>query len=72
MARAGPEKVVRPCQDDIRLVARFELKQLWWYINLDLSFKISDVSERFDSEFYCPKKKKKGKARWSYDKMLID
>ena len=37
---------------------------------------MSHVSEHSDSEFYFPKKKinkkKNGKARWSYDKMLID
>ena len=42
-------------------------------INPDFSVKMSDVSEH--SEFCYPEKKKgkkKGKARWSYDKMLID
>ena len=34
---------------------------------------MNDVAEHSDSEFCFPKKKKKkGKARWSYDKMLID
>ena len=84
MARAGPEKAVRPCYDRVRpsygnflnsfamkACARCELKQLCGncYINPDFSVKMSDVSEH--SEF-CYRKKKKGKARWSYDKMLID
>ena len=43
------------------------------YLNPNLSAKMSDVSEHSDSEFYfAKKKKKKGKARWLYDKMLID
>ena len=40
-----------------------------------LSVKMSDVCAHSDTEFYYPKKKRKkkeGKARWSYDKMLID
>ena len=50
--------------------ARCELKQLCCYVNPDFSVKMSDVSEY--SEFDYPKKKEKKKARWSYDKMLID
>ena len=50
--------------------ARCELKQLCCYINPDFSVKMSDVSEH--SEFCYPEKKKKGKTRWSYDKMLVD
>ena len=46
------------------------------YINPNVSVKMSDVSEHSDSEFYHPTKKKKGKkkgkARWSFDKMLFD
>ena len=65
MARARPEKAVRPCLDRLRLFARCELKQL--------CKKISDVSEHSDGEFYYLKKKKlKGQAQCSYDKMLID
>ena len=41
--------------------ARCELKQI--------SVKMSDVSE--NSEFCYPKKKKKGKARWSYNMYLL-
>ena len=41
------------------------------YLNPNFSAKMSDVSEHSNSEFYFPKKKK-GKARWLYDKMLID
>ena len=50
--------------------ARYELEQLCCYVNPDFSVKMSDVSEY--SEFDYPKKKEKKKARWSYDKMLID
>ena len=51
--------------------ARCELKQLCCYITLNFSVKMSDVSEH--SEFdYPKKKKKKGKAWWSYNKILID
>ena len=43
-------------------------------MNPDFSVKMSELSEH--SEFHYPKKKinkkKKGKARWSYDKMLIN
>ena len=85
MARAGPERPSDPAR--IAYVphtgilsiarARSELKQLCCCINPDFSVKMSDVSEH--SEFYYPKKKKKtekkrekGKARRSYNKMLID
>ena len=44
--------------------ARYELEQLCCYVNPDFSVKMSDVSEHSDSG-------KKGKARWSQDKMLI-
>ena len=45
MARAGPEKAVRPCQDRVRLFARCKLKQLCCYINPEFPVKMSDVSE---------------------------
>ena len=50
--------------------ARCELKQLCCncYIN-DFWIKMNDVSEH--SKF-CYPEKKRGKARWSYDKVLID
>ena len=47
-------------------------KYILSYLNPSFSAKMSDVSEHSDSEFYFPrKKKKKGKARWSYDKCLL-
>ena len=71
MARVGPEKVFRPCEDRVRLFPKCELKK----VNLLLyesafSVKMSNVREHSDSEFYYPKKK--GKARWSHDKTPID
>ena len=76
MARAGPEKPSGPARiaygphTGILSIARArcELKQLCCYINPDFSVKMSDVSEH--SEFDYPKKK--GKAQWSYTKVLID
>ena len=81
MARAGPEKAVRHCLVCVRSSygdflnsfamkarTRCELKQLCCYVNPDFSVKMGDVSEH--SKFCYPEKK--GKAQWSYDKMLID
>ena len=76
MARAEPEKAVRPCQDRVRpsygdflnsfamkARARCELKQLCCncYKNPDFSVKMSDVSEH--SEFCYPEKKKGPKKK---------
>ena len=56
--------------------ARCELKQLYGYINPDFSVKKIDVSEHYEFDYPKIKKKKtrkkKGKARWSYNKMLFD
>ena len=57
MARAGPEKAVRPARI-ARLFARYELKQLCCYINPDFSVKMSDVSVHSDRDFIPPPKKK--------------
>ena len=47
--------------------ARCQLKQLCCYINPDFSVKMSNIPN-----FVTQKKKEKWKARWSYNKMLID
>ena len=70
MARAGPEKAVRPCYEfayspytEILLIAcmKCKLKQLSCHINPDFSVKVSHVSEH--SKFDYPKKKKKKKRK---------
>ena len=76
--RAVRDPSVRPSYGDflnsfaMKARARCELKQLCCncYINPDFLVKMSDISEH--SEFCDSEKKKKGKAQWSYDKMLID
>ena len=77
MALAEPEKAVRPCYDRVRpsygdfinSARKIRTKTaLLLYIYPDFSVKISSVMEHF--EFDYPKKK--GKARWAYNKMLID
>ena len=50
MARAGPEKAIRPNRI-ARLFARCELKQLCCYLNPDLSVKMSDVSGHSARDF---------------------
>ena len=55
MARAGPEKVIRPARIG-RLFARCELKQLCCYINPDFSVKMSDVSEHSARDFITREK----------------
>ena len=74
---SGPARIAYGPHTGILWIARTrcELKQLCCYGNPDFSVKMSDVSEYSDSEFYYPKEnknKKKGKALWSYGKMLID
>ena len=68
---SGPVRIAYGPHTGILLIAgaRCELKQLCYYVIPGFSVKISDVSEH--SEFYNPKKKKE-KARLSYNKMLID
>ena len=55
MARAGPEKAIRPARI-ARLFARCELTQLCCYINPDFSVKMSDVSEHSARDFITRKK----------------
>ena len=87
MARAGPEKSSDPARiayvphTGILSIARArsELKQLCCCINTDFSVKMSDVSEHSEFDYLkkkkqnkTEKKREKGKARRSYNKMLID
>ena len=58
MARAGPEKAVRTCEDRVRPSYKD-------FINSFL-VKMSNIPN------FVTQEKKKGKARWSYNKMLID
>ena len=77
---SGPARIAYGPHTGILSIARArcERKQLSYCINPDFSVKMSDISEH--SEFDYPKKKKKetekkrekGKARRSYNKMLID
>ena len=73
---SGPARIAYGPHTGILSIARgrYKLKQLCCYINPDFSVKMSDLREHY--EFDYPKKKitiiKKGKAWWSYDKMLID
>ena len=79
MARAGPEKAVRTCQDRIRpsygdfinSAGKMRTKTTL----LLYKSRLFGQNEQH-SEFCYPKKKKKkrekGKARGSYNKMLID
>ena len=55
MARAAPEKAVRPARI-ARLFPRCELKQLCCYINPDFSFKMSDVSGHSNRDLITRKK----------------
>ena len=57
MARAGPEKAVRPAKIP-RLFARCELIQLCCYLNPGFLVKMSDVSYHSGSDFITRKKKK--------------
>ena len=50
MARAEPEKAVRPAGIP-RLFARYELIQLCYYLNPDFLVKMSDVSYHSGSDF---------------------
>ena len=87
MARAGPEKAVRPCWARVRpsygdfINSAREMRTktvtlLLYKVNPDFSVKMSYVMfhSEFDSPRPPPKKieKKKEIARWSYNKMLID
>ena len=55
MARAAPEKAVRPARI-ARIFPRCDLKQLCCYINPDFWLKMSDVSEHSDRDFITRKK----------------
>ena len=69
---SGPARIVYGPHMGILSIARVrcKLKQLCCYINPDFSVKKSDVSEHY--EFDYPKiRKKKGKARWSYNNMYL-
>ena len=72
---SGPARIAYGPHTGILSIARArcELKQLCCYINPDFSVKMSDVKEHSKFEDPPPPPtKKKGKARRSYNKMLID
>ena len=80
MARAGPEKPSGPARiaygphTGILSIARArsELKQLCCCINPDFSVRMSNIPNFVTRKKKKEKKREKGKAWWSYNKMLID
>ena len=80
MARAGPEKAVRTCQDRVRPsygdFINSAPKMRTETTLLLYKSRLFGQNERLSEHSDYPKKKKKkrekGKARWPHDKMLID